>query len=350
LTQQPSHRSAEEIRAWILSQVAAELGIDAGEISVKEPLTRYGMDSMTAVVLTGELEHWLGRTIPPDLLEQVVTIESLAQHLAVPGPPSGPTAAELPPVAEEPEIEPVAWVFHPPSLFQRIVRKLTIRLVRLLTRIEVEGLDQIPASGPFIVASNHLHIMDAPVLFSVLPGSTVFFVSDHMLEFPLVGWYLRQLGQSIYVARGKGDRQALGCALAVLQAGGTLTIAPEGRISRTGGLLQGQTGTAYLASRAGVPILPLILYGQEDFGKRLRRLRRTRVRVRVGTPIRFPAGRPGTRQLEEYTEEMMRALARMLPPQYRGFYAGAEEVAGEPNRASAPGARAAAPAETKGRG
>ena len=315
----------------MVSQVAVELSIDADEINVQEPLTRYGMDSMTAVVLTGELEHWLGRAVPPDLLGQLVTIESLAQHLALPGRPQG-ISVELPP-ADEPEIEPEVWTFRPPSLFQRLVRRLTVRLVKLLTRIEVEGLDKVPPSGPFLVASNHLHIMDAPVLFSVLPSSTVFFVSDHMLKFPLVGWYLRQLGQSIYVARGKGDRQALGCALAVLQAGGTLTIAPEGRISRTGGLLQGQTGAAYLASRSGAPILPLVVYGQEDFGRHLRRLRRAPVKIRVGMPMSFPAGRVGTRQLEEYTEKIMRVLAQMLPQRYRGLYAVAE--VGEANRVSA---------------
>src|SRR5271166_1401158 len=105
LSQQPPDKSAEEIRAWILSQVAAELGIDAAEISVHEPLTRYGMDSMTAVVLTGDLEHWLGRAIPPDLLGHLVTIESLAQHLAAEGRSPGASAVELP-LADEPEIEP----------------------------------------------------------------------------------------------------------------------------------------------------------------------------------------------------------------------------------------------------
>jgi 1-acyl-sn-glycerol-3-phosphate acyltransferase len=340
LSQQVSNKSAEEIRAWILSQVAAELGIDAAEIDVHEALTRYGLDSMTAVVLTGELEHWLGCKIEPDLLGQFVTIESLAQHLAAECP-ERVSAADQAPVAAEPEIEPAAWEFRPPSRFQRFIRRLTAGAVKLLARIEVDGLDNVPRSGAFIVASNHLHIMDAPVLFSVLPSSTVFFVSDHMLKFPLLGWYLRQLGQSIYVARGKGDRQALGCALAVLNAGGTLTIAPEGRISRTGGLLQGQTGAAFLASRAGVPILPLVLYGQEDMGRRWRRLRRAQVNVVVGKPVGFPAGRAGTRQLEEYTDNIMRTLARMLPERYRGFYAAAVEV-GDSSRASAAGPAATA--------
>jgi 1-acyl-sn-glycerol-3-phosphate acyltransferase len=349
LSQEAFEKSAEEIRTWILAQVAAELGVDAGEIDVQEPLTRYGMDSMAAVVLTGELERWLGRAVPPDLLGQLVTIDSLAQHLAAEGRQQDISTVELPPV-DEPEVEPVAWEFHAPSCFQRLVRRLTVRLVRLLIRIEVEGLDKVPHSGPFILACNHLHIIDTPVVFSVMPSSTVFFVSDHMLKFPLVGWYLRQLGQSIYVARGKADRQALACALAVLGAGGTLAIAPEGRISRTGGLLQGQTGAAYLASRAGVPVLPVVVYGQEDVGRRLRRLRRVSAKVRVGTPMSFPAVRVGTRQLEEYTEEIMLALARMLPQRYRGYYAGAVE--GDPNWVSVPtpAAKADAPGFTEGSG
>jgi 1-acyl-sn-glycerol-3-phosphate acyltransferase len=317
----------------MLSQVAAELGVDAGEIDVREPLTRYGMDSMTAAVLTGDLEHWLGRTIPPDLLGQFVAIESLAEHLAMEGRQQESSALELPCVGE-PEVEPIAWKVLAPSFFQRRVQRLTVRLVRLLIRVEVEGLENVPVSGPYILACNHLHIIDTPVVFSVTPSPTVFFVSDHMLKFPLVGWYLRQLGQSIYVARGKADHQALACALGALRAGETLTIAPEGRISRTGGLLPGQTGAAYLASRAGVPIVPLVVFGQEDVGRQLRRLRRVRVKVRVGTPMSFPAGWVGTRQLEEYTESIMLALARMLPPRYRGFYAGAEE--GDPIRVAVP--------------
>ena len=331
--QQAFQKSAEEIRTWIHTQVAAELGVDAREIDVREPLTRYGMDSMAAVVLTGELERWLGRTIPPDLLGQFVTIESLAQHLATEDRRQDFSGGEAP-LAKEPEFQPVAWEARAPSFFQRLVRRLTVRLVRLLIRIEVEGLERVPPSGPFILACNHLHIIDTPIVFSVMPGSTVFFVSEHMLRFPLVEWYLGQLGRSIYVARGKGDRQALECALAALRAGERLAMAPEGRISRTGGLLPGQTGAAYLASRAGVLVLPVVVFGQEDVGRRWRRLRRTRVHVRVGNPLSFPAGGAGTRQLEGYTEKIMLTLAEMLPQRYRGFYAMAEE--GDPNRVPVP--------------
>jgi len=303
--------------------VAEELGIDAGEIDVHDSLTRYGMDSMTAVVLTGELEHWLGRTVPPDLLGEYATVESLAQHLAEPGEPTA-AVSDACPAAYEPEVEPLVWQRRAPSFLERMVRRLTIQMARWLMRIQVEGLEKVPASGPLILACNHLHIIDTPVVFSVVRRSTVFFVSDHMLQFPLVGWYLRQLGQSIYVARGKADRQALGRALAALQAGETLVIAPEGRISRTGGLLQGQTGAAFLASRSGAPIIPLVVFGQEQAGRRWRRLGRPRVNVRIGEPMSFAVRRATTRQLEEYTEKIMLALADMLPDKYRGFYTRAE--------------------------
>ena len=81
--------------------MAAELGVDPGSIDVRKPFSRYGMDSMTAVVLTGELEQWLGRPVPPDLLGQFASIESLAEHLAQEAPPTETSAIQPP--AEEPE-------------------------------------------------------------------------------------------------------------------------------------------------------------------------------------------------------------------------------------------------------
>ena len=81
-----------------------------------------------------------------------------------------------------------------------------------------------------------------------------------------------------------------------------------------------------------------MLYGQEDLGRSLRRLRRARVKVRVGTPMSFPISRVGTQQLEKYTDKIMRALAGMLPQQYQGLYAGVEEEV--PNQVSATAAAA----------
>ena len=119
------------------------------------------------------------------------------------------------------------------------------------------------------------------------------------------------------------DRQALGEALALLKAGAVLGVAPEGTRSRTGGLLKGRSGIFYLAGRAGVPIVPAVMWGQEQVMPGWIRLRRAQVHLHIGPPIYLPpeAARFRTADLDAHTEQLMLTMARMLPAQYRGVYA-----------------------------
>jgi 1-acyl-sn-glycerol-3-phosphate acyltransferase len=128
--------------------------------------------------------------------------------------------------------------------------------------------------------------------------------------------------RTIFVARGEVDRQALGEALALLKAGEVLGVAPEGTRSRTGGLLKGRSGIIYLAGRAGVPIVPAVMWGQEQVMPGWIRLRRANAHLHIGPPICLPpeATRFRTADLDAYTEQLMLTLARMLPAQYRGVY------------------------------
>ncbi len=103
-------------------------------------------------------------------------------------------------------------------------------------------------------------------------------------------------------------------------AGTAVGVAIEGTRSRTGGLLPGKTGAAYLATRANAPILPMAIWGTEQVISNLKRLRRSTIHVRLGPMIQLPEGRANTQQLEEYTEQLMLTIARMLPPEYRGVY------------------------------
>jgi|ERR1041385_4583228 acyl carrier protein len=73
---------AAAIRSWIVAHIAAELGLDPQEIDVREPFAHYGMDSVVAVGMSGELEEWLGISLSPTLLWEYPTIASLASHLA----------------------------------------------------------------------------------------------------------------------------------------------------------------------------------------------------------------------------------------------------------------------------
>lgn len=198
---------------------------------------------------------------------------------------------------------------------------LAIRfLVFLLTKLTIEGKEHIPDSGPFILAVNHLDYLDAPIMFAALPRRTVVFAADKWAKSPFSGWMLSHVGTAIYVNRGEPDRKALAAALAVLKAGGGLGMAPEGTRSHTGGLTQGHTGVAYLAARSGAPILPIVIFGQEQAGDYWKRLRRVPVTMRIAPLIHLPPGKARTPQLEAYTEDLMLTLAGMLPAPYRGVY------------------------------
>jgi 1-acyl-sn-glycerol-3-phosphate acyltransferase len=106
----------------------------------------------------------------------------------------------------------------------------------------------------------------------------------------------------------------------VLRAGGMLGLGPEGTRSPNG-LVRAHTGIAYLATQAGVPVIPLAAWGQEHIPSRLRSLRRAPVSVRIGAPIRFDDGVPDAARLRAYTDTVMSAIALMLPSEYRGVYA-----------------------------
>lgn len=203
----------------------------------------------------------------------------------------------------------------------RVARGVVGVLLRILARLRVEGRENIPRHGPFILVTNHLHWLDSPVVAVVFPYRTYVFAGEKWEKHWLLGPFFHSLG-AIFVRRGEVDRQALRQALDLLQGGGVLGMAPEGTRSKTGGLQPGRTGAAYLAYRAGVPILPVASTGQEKVFPALRRLRRATVRVVIGAPFYPPAveGKASSTEVRNFTDEIMYRLAAMLPPGYRGVY------------------------------
>jgi 1-acyl-sn-glycerol-3-phosphate acyltransferase len=173
-----------------------------------------------------------------------------------------------------------------------------------------------------VVAVNHLSMLDVALVLTILPRRGICIATDSLRKQPWLRWFL-DLGDTIYVRRGEADQEALARGLAVLRAGGLLGIAPEGTRSKTGGLMKGQPGVVFMAGEAPAPILPLAAWGQERVADNLKRLRRTRIRVRVGAPIAVSPGERTAARLHHDTERVMRALADLLPPEYRGVYADA---------------------------
>jgi len=203
------------------------------------------------------------------------------------------------------------------SLPQRLSRRILVTLFRLLVRLEVAGLEHIPSEGAFILVANHLHALDPAIGLLLVPRRVVGVAKDKWAR-PPFGWLLGAMGDLVYV--GETRRGAVPQLLEVLRSGGVVAILPEGTRSPTGAMVPAHRGVALLATRAGVPIVPAAAYGQERAVASWKRLRRVRVRVQVGPPIVLPGGPHDRRSLQALTDGVMRSVASMLPPAYRGVY------------------------------
>lgn len=203
----------------------------------------------------------------------------------------------------------------------RIARTTANLLLSIFTRREIIGLENVP-DPPYILATNHLSIFDLPLLLTVCPHTIRAFVASKHKNNLLYAPFMVVTG-AIWVQRGEVDRKALRQALAVLERSEVLGVAPEGTRARGAhGLQKGKAGTAYLAARANVPIVPVGITGTELMSHDLPRLRRSHLRVIIGKPLQLPeSGRIRGHKLEEYTDLVMCSIAELLPEEYRGVYA-----------------------------
>lgn len=203
------------------------------------------------------------------------------------------------------------------------------------TRIRVEGLENLPASGPALVIGNHSSNADGMLLMAfIVPamGRPMGWLGkEEALRWPFLGWAMRQNGV-FGIRRGAGDLEAFKRARGVLDDGRVLAIFPEGTRSPNGALQEAKEGATVLAVRSGAPILPIAIVGSHRFwpkGKLLPRLGR-RMTVRVGETftLSMPKGGDRHESLRLATAELMRHLAELLPPEQRGVYGETVEAAG----------------------
>lgn len=222
--------------------------------------------------------------------------------------------------------------FVPPSpVLYAPLRALLRLLLGILARMHVEGVERVPIDETLLLCSNHLSMLDPPIFMAYVPQVlSVMAAEKYAAPLNPLGWPLR-LVDVIFVRRGEVDRQALKAVLQRLGAGRSVGLAPEGTRSHTGGLIPGKEGAAYIAQKSGVRILPVAVWGAERLLPSLLRLRRADVYIRIGEPfaLQLDPTLPRGAQLVEGTGQIMRAIARLLPPEYRGVYAGevAEEMA-----------------------
>ncbi len=191
-------------------------------------------------------------------------------------------------------------------------------LIMGVSRYKVVGKHNIPRNAQFLMTVNHLSYFDVVTIAAALDKKT--WLAAFAAKKYQGTWLepLFRIGSPVWIEQNAPDRRALAEALALIKAGHNFGIAPEGRRSRTGSLIQGLEGAAYIANRANIQILPAALWGTE----RVLKHPRPKVTIAFGKPYRLPEGRAKGEQLKEYTDRIMCGIAALLPEAYHGVYAG----------------------------
>jgi 1-acyl-sn-glycerol-3-phosphate acyltransferase len=175
-------------------------------------------------------------------------------------------------------------------------------------RQRVEGKENVPRSGPFVVAANHVSYLDPPVLGVACPRPIQFMAKAELFQIPILGFLIRELG-AFPVHRGAADRHAIRRALHILEDGGVLGVFPEGTRSRQGRVLNPQGGAALIALKAGVPVLPAGIWGTADVDGPWHFPKPVRVGVRFGEPIDL--GQPKTVDRKAVDEASVYIMSRI---------------------------------------
>jgi 1-acyl-sn-glycerol-3-phosphate acyltransferase len=211
-----------------------------------------------------------------------------------------------------------------------VMHRIVPPLGRAVWRPDVAGLERVPATGPVILASNHLSFVDSVVIPCVVPRKVVFLAkSDYFTGTGLRGAASRAWfeGLGMLPVDREDSRAALATldtALAVLERGEAFGIYPEGTRSRDGRIYRGRTGVAHLALTAGCPVVPVGLSGTENIqpvGSNRPRL--AEVTVRFGEPLDFTGrfdGVPAGRARRDATDTIMGAIQELTGQTPAGVY------------------------------
>ncbi len=181
----------------------------------------------------------------------------------------------------------------------------------LVWNAHVYGRENVPTSGPLIIACNHVSLLDPPVMGCYVPRQVSYMAKKELFEIPVLGPLIHGLG-AYPVDRGGSATSAIKRSVDVLRGGGCVGIFPEGGRNAEGDKVP-RGGVALLASLAKAPVVPAAIVGTNEKKKR------GKIKVAYGAPVALPAGRKATRdELAKFTDTVMSAI-----------YALAREIGGD---------------------
>jgi len=212
----------------------------------------------------------------------------------------------------------------------QLSRAIAGPLLRAYGRPRVTGLEYIPASGPAILASNHLSIVDSvylPLMIArpvIFPAKAEYFSAKGPIG-RLWASYLRSTNQlEINRDASRSAQATLDAAVEILKSGDLFGFYPEGTRSPDGHLYRGRTGIGYLALNSGAPVIPVAMLGTRKMlppGTRFPRP--AQITIKIGKPLEFGhlAGDPPGRARRMIADEVMHAIADLSGQDYVHEYA-----------------------------
>jgi 1-acyl-sn-glycerol-3-phosphate acyltransferase len=207
-------------------------------------------------------------------------------------------------------------------------RKFILTTCRPLLNIcfswRAEGRENVPLTGPLILITNHAHLLDPFFLIFSSPRWINFMAKEELFRSPFLRPWLRWAG-SLPIRRGGkiGDKQKmLKSARDALEKGFILGMFPEGGRSRDGKLRKGKPGSAVIASKTNVPLLPVGIVGTDKITGISWLWKRPSIVVNIGKPFKLPPNysKMSKSQMQLLTTQLMKEIAALLPPEYQGAY------------------------------
>ncbi len=193
-----------------------------------------------------------------------------------------------------------------------------------VARLRVRGQENAAGPGPYLVICNHLHIADPPIVGTSIKLKAVFMAKEEVFRGAWSRFWVKNYG-AFPVRRGGVGREAIGEAEKWIRRGVCVVMFPEGSRSKEARMKPALPGAVLIASRLGVPVLPIGITGSD----KIRNLKwafwhHPRITVTIGKAFQLPETTGKLTREERYRQLdfMMQKVAALLPPEYRGVYGG----------------------------
>ena len=193
-------------------------------------------------------------------------------------------------------------------MFYKIFKVLCRIWFGLVFRTRVIGAENIPASGAFILAANHVSNWDPPFLGTFIDREICYMGKEELFKNPVMAWICRSL-HVFPVKRGAADKTAVKTAVKILKDGKCFGIFPEGTRSKTGKIGKAEAGISLIAAMTKAPIIPAAIVDTEKIFSRAEKF--PRLAVVYGTPIKFTGSTKDRDALNEFAQSVMNEIAKL---------------------------------------